>query len=160
MSEAATVLGVTVDAVRGRVRRGKLDADHEGSTVYVWVDAEEADRLRQSEAGQGPSQTVEGPSDDSRLVEVLKDQVEHLRAQIAAEREVNRENRRLLAAALERIPAIEATRESRAEPETVPDAPEGTEPPPGMVGTQTSAEEPVGEEDTVRRPWWLRWLGG
>ncbi len=41
--EAATVLGVTVDAVRGRIRRGKLEAEHEGSTVYVFVGTKEAD---------------------------------------------------------------------------------------------------------------------
>jgi hypothetical protein len=38
--QAAEALGVTVDAVRGRIRRGKLEAEHdEAGTVYVWIDA-------------------------------------------------------------------------------------------------------------------------
>jgi excisionase family DNA binding protein len=38
--QAAEALGVTVDAVRGRIRRGKLEAERDGTgTVYVWVEA-------------------------------------------------------------------------------------------------------------------------
>ena len=34
--EAATVLGVTVDAARGRIRRGKLDSEHDkNGTIYA-----------------------------------------------------------------------------------------------------------------------------
>ena len=39
------------------------------------------------------------------LVESLQDQVSYLREQLAAERRANDENRRLLLAALERIPS-------------------------------------------------------
>jgi septal ring factor EnvC (AmiA/AmiB activator) len=42
------------------------------------------------------------------LVKHMKSEIDHLREQLDKEREANRENRRLLAAALERIPAIEA----------------------------------------------------
>ena len=60
--EAAEVLGVTVDAVRGRIRRGTLDSERESGTVYVWVDLAEADR-------PGPSGTSRRPSpDQSELV--------------------------------------------------------------------------------------------
>jgi hypothetical protein len=155
--EAATVLGATVDAVRGRIRRGRLEAEHdEHGTVYVFIDAEEANRRRPSEASRGPSPTVEGPSPDSRLVEVLEDQVEHLRAQLDAERAANRENRRLLAAALERIPAIEAPQEPRDGPQSAPEASEGASPRSGGVGAQEGVQEPQEE----RRPWWVRWFGG
>jgi excisionase family DNA binding protein len=38
--QAAEALGVTVDAVRGRIHRGKLEAERDGTgTVYVWVEA-------------------------------------------------------------------------------------------------------------------------
>ena len=127
--EAATVLGVSVDAVRGRIRRGKLGSEYDKhGTLYVWVETPEAD-------SPGPSQTVVGPSTDQdrlgsqeQLVESLLDQVAYMREQLAAEREANRENRGLLAAALERIPAIEP-------PET-PQSPE------------TAAEEPARQHPT------------
>jgi hypothetical protein len=37
--QAAEALGVTVDAVRGRIRRGKLNSEQHAGTVYVWLDA-------------------------------------------------------------------------------------------------------------------------
>ncbi len=114
--EAATVLGVTVDAVRGRIRWGKLASEHdENGTVYVWIDAPEANGPGQSPTVEGPEEASQGPSAErEELVESLLDQVKYMREQLAAEREANRENRRLLAAALERIPALE--RQSREAP--------------------------------------------
>ena len=47
----------------------------------------------------------------------MESEIDHLREQLDKEREANRENRRLLAAALERIPAIEAS-EARESPQT------------------------------------------
>ena len=80
---------------------------------------------RQTRPSRGPSPIVKGPSpDDWRLVEVLEDQVEHLRVQLAAKRDANRENRCLLAA-LERILAIEAARDRPQAPESAPEAPRG-----------------------------------
>ena len=61
------------------------------------------------------------------LVESLQDQVKYLREQLDAEREATRENRRLLAAALERIPELEAPPDTPPEPRELP---------------QKSAEEP------------------
>ena len=51
--QAAEALGVTVDAVRGRIRRGKLEAERDAGAVYVWIDtSEEADSRRPSETSQ------------------------------------------------------------------------------------------------------------
>ena len=52
------------------------------------------------------------PSDQSKLVESLQDQVSYLRGQSEAEREAGRRKDHLLAAALERILAIEAPRDA------------------------------------------------
>ncbi len=137
--EAATVLGVTVDAVRGRIRRGKLASEHdENGTVYVWVETPEVDR-------PGPSPTVEGPSHaQSELVEALQDQIQTLKQQLATAEERDRENRRLLAAALERIPAIEAPQEAAESTESAePQSDRGTTP-----------------EEQEQRSWWRRMFGG
>lgn len=149
--EAATVLGVTVDAVRGRIRRGTLPSEHdEHGKVYVWVDALEADRPRPSETDERPSGASQGPSADrEELVESLLEQVAYMREQLAAEREANRENRRLLAAALERIPAIEPP-ETPQSPEDAVESPEGTE---------TPARRESAQEATEGRSWWRRWFG-
>jgi hypothetical protein len=156
--EAATVLGVTVDAVRGRIRRGKLEAEHgEHGTVYVFIDEEEANGRGPSEASRGPSPTVDGPSPgEERLVEALEDRIASLERQLEDARAANRENRRLLAAALERIPAIEPP-EPRDETETVAETSGGTEAPEEPTGAQEAAQEP---EERPRRPWWLRIFGG
>ncbi len=129
--EAATVLEVTVDAVRGRVRRGTIDHERdETGKVYVWVDATEADRRRPS-------------PDQSELVEVLK-------AQLEAEREANRENRRIIAGLIQRVPEIESPRDEPHSPETVAATSEG-------VASPTDRGDP--ETGVQRRSWWRRFFG-
>ena len=99
--------------------------------------------------------TDDTPPDISRDVEAAaelvdaKDETIHvLREQLEAERAANRENRRLLAAALERIPAIEA--------------PADTASPASRDASVTSSEDGSGtpappQEEQV--PWWRRLLG-
>lgn len=112
MKEAAELLGSTTEAVRKRAKRGTLDSEtDEDGRLYVWVDN------RVDDGGD----RVDGRVDDHRdeLFERMGSEIDHLRAQLAQEREANRENRRLLAAALERIPAIEeAPPEVRESPVT------------------------------------------
>jgi transposase-like protein len=142
--QAAEALGVTVDAVRGRIRRGKLKSEQHAGTVYVWLDAPEEDDSR------GPSATSHRPSDDqSERIEVFREQVASLREQLQAERQAHAEARRLLMAALERIPPqLEAPSEPPESLETPSDSAPNTPTPP----------EP--ETPAVPRPWWRRWFGG
>ena len=139
--QAAEALGVTVDAVRGRIRRGKLNSEQHAGTVYVWLDAPEEDDSR------GPSSTSHRPSDDqSERIEVFREQVASLREQLQAERQAHAEARRLLMAALERIPPqLEAPQEARESPETPSDA-----------GPNTEASPETGGE---RRGFWSRLFG-
>ena len=74
--EAAEALGVTADAVRGRIRRGILEAEWEAGTVYDFLDLGESDRRE-------PSWTSRTPSDDqSELVAQLLDRVASLERQL------------------------------------------------------------------------------
>ncbi len=145
--EAAEVLGVTVDPVRGRIRRGKLKAEHDDDTgtVYVWVDASEGAGSR------GPSATSQRPSaDQAERIEDLRGEVSYLREQLQQANERDRETRRIIAALTSRIPAIEAPTDERDAPETVEQEPEGTQPRSDAPGPQTG---------TQRRPWWRRVFG-
>jgi chromosome segregation ATPase len=63
----------------------------------------------------------------SALISAKDETISTLREQLQAERQAHAEARRLLAAALERIPAIEAPQEPPEDAETVEDAPEGAE---------------------------------
>src|SRR5215204_302445 len=92
VGQAADQLGISVEAVRQRLKRGTLShTKHEGR-VYVHLDAD---------------QPTDRTNDRDTLVESLQEQVEQLRLQLERADERDRENRRLLAAALERIPALE-----------------------------------------------------
>jgi hypothetical protein len=143
--QAAEALGVTVDAVRGRIRRGKLKSEQHAGTVYVWLDApEEAD-------SRGPSSTSHRPSDaQSERIEDFREQVAYLREQLEAERQAHAEARRIIAGLVERIPAIEAPQEVPESPETVEEQQGRGQPHPATGEAQEGAQ----------RPWWRRVFGG
>jgi hypothetical protein len=124
LRDAADALGLSVDAVRKRVKRGTLDSEKgPDGRLYVFLNTgEDTDSPR---------------SDTDRLISVLEDQLRQ-------EREAHAEARRLLAAALERIPAIEA-----------PESPESSSEP-----HPRAAAHPEAERAAEARPWWRRVFGG
>jgi hypothetical protein len=129
LRDAADVLGLTVDAVRKRVKRGTLEWERGADgRLYVFLDTD-------PDAG-------ETRSDTDRLISTLEEQ-------LRLEREAHAEARRLLAAALERIPPqLEA-----------PTEPTGASQTPSARGPNTEAPfEP--ERDTERLPWWRKLFGG
>src|SRR4028118_917451 len=105
--EAAEIRGITADAVRSRMRRGKLRREEgEYGTVYVLLDAKEAhdgqDGHPTAEDGHGTGTPTGANSretvEDGPLVGELRERVRSLETQLDHERQANRENRRLLAA--------------------------------------------------------------
>src|SRR5215218_10456201 len=133
VAEAAEILGISAEAVRGRIRRGTLSVEREGGAVYVLLEGEPQGRTTADQSRT----TADQPDDRTdALIAELQDRVRSLE-------EANRENRRIIAALTSRIPAIEA-------PETVEDAPESAEPHPGAGEAQ----------EAVQRPWWRRVFGG
>ena len=148
VQEAAEALDTSVDAIRQRIKRGKLPRaepdDPDDNRVYVWLDGDHAEARHHVEG--------EISANLGALVESLQDQVEYLREHLDREREANRENRRLLAAALERIPPqLEAPPEPPGASETDVGEPEG--PPEPRGGDK-------GPEEGSERPWWRRMFGG
>jgi excisionase family DNA binding protein len=158
--QAADRLGISVDAVRGRIKRGTLEHEREGNKVYVLLEGEAYD---QSTTSSDESTDQARPA---KLVEVLTDQVEHLREQLAEEREARRRADTIIAQLAQSneeqartIRAIEAPNSEAARDEQN----EGQETPgPGPEGSHTPDEAKPGE-GTIERPrrgLWRRIFGG
>jgi hypothetical protein len=96
VAEAAEILGLTVEAVRGRIKRGKLAHAKEDGTVYVLLDADQSATGR---TGQQPGD--DQPSDrlaaQTELIQELRGQVAFMREQLAEEREARRRADTILA---------------------------------------------------------------
>ena len=147
VAEASEILGITVEAVRGRIKRGTLDHERTDKGVFVFLDPDQSyDRPRPD-----TDQTTDRPqSDSSALISAKDETIATLRDQLEAERQAHAEARRLLMAALERIPPqLEAPQEARESPETVGEEPERAEPHSATGGTHEPAW----------RRWRRRWLG-
>jgi hypothetical protein len=144
--EAAEVFGTTVDAIRKRVQRDTIahEKDEDGR-VWILLEGEVYDRTRHDTA-----QDTTGPRPDDRtdstdiLIAELQDRVRSLE-------EANRENRRIIAALTQRIPAIEAPAETPSQGQEPPRTPtEATEQPGRMEPQSNTVHEPA-----RRPPWWL-----
>jgi hypothetical protein len=140
LTDAARILGTSEGALRQRIRRGTLESYKEHGRVYVYIprtDTVQDDVLIPESHTLISAQHLE---DVMARVELLEQELER-----AHERD--RETRRLLAAALERIPPqLEAPPDGRESPETVEEAPEGAE----------SRSGPPGAQEGAQRPWWRR----
>jgi hypothetical protein len=138
VSEAAGILGISAEAVRGRIRRGTLPVERESGAVYVLLEGEPQDRTTDDQ----PRTTAGQPNDRTDLlIAELQDRVRSLE-------EANRENRRIIAALTSRIPAIEAPSEA--------DAPQSPEPGEQGEGRGNAPQQP---QTGPQRPWWRRWFG-
>ncbi len=143
--EAASWLGITEAAVRGRIKRGTLRSYREEGNVYVVLVGDES-------RGESTAKR-DAPATDPReeLVEELRGQVDYLQGIIGTRDRELSEMRRLLAGALERIPEIEAPRDSPPEPRDAPETVSEGEP---------DTETPAGDTGEPRRSsWWRRFFG-
>jgi len=138
VSEAAGLLGITPEAVRMRIKRDTLRSERRDGRVFVLLGS---DRPTEHTTEHTTERT--DPTDHRDRDELI----EQLRSEVEAWREEARRKDHLLAAALARIPAIEApasgATDERGPHQTVEEEPGRAEDP----GT------PAGPE---RRPWWRR----
>ena len=111
VSEAAEVLGISQDAVRMRIKRDTLEAERVGRRLFV---------LLNTELTTDPTHP-----DAAALISEMRARVDDLREQLEQANERDRENRRIIAALTQRIPAIEAPQETPEPPETATDMPMG-----------------------------------
>jgi excisionase family DNA binding protein len=128
VQEAARLLGISEGAVRARIHRGTLETERDSGTVYVRLNADN---------------TANERTEQSELVQTLREYNAALERQLNAEREASAELRRIVAGLVQRIPELEAPSEPRESPETA---------------TETErVDSPTAEQPT---PWWRRLFGG
>jgi hypothetical protein len=97
VAEAAEVLGISAEAVRGRIRRDTLPVERERGTVYVLLEIPVDHRTTADQP-----RTTDRPDDRTDLL------ISELQNRVRSLEEANRENRRIIAALTQRIPEIEA----------------------------------------------------
>ena len=112
VQEAARLLGISEGAVRARIHRGTLETERDSGTVYVRLNVDDTTNER---------------TEQSELVQTLREYNASLERQLNAERESSAELRRIVAGLVQRIPELEAPSEPRESPETATEAAEGVE---------------------------------
>ena len=164
--EAAERLGITENALRKRVQRNTVDwmRDSDGR-VFVYLPpanpeqpSDQAEDQAASQAtGQVADQATQLGVGQAELAESLQDQVDYLRSIVEKRDRELSEMRRLLAGALERIPAIEAPPDTPT-PDTSPGPREAFQT--ASDGTSGSDEGREGDAGQEKPSWWRRWILG
>lgn len=151
VDEAARELGMSVDGVRKRIERGAIPSVKEGGRRYVLLDEYLTWQDKwQDFAGQDQEALISAKDEQ---IAGLHDQVDFLRQQLEAEREANRENRRIIAGLVQRIPELEAPPATAEEAED--SASTAAESSGGAEGQGEGAEPERG----TQHPWWRRIFG-
>jgi hypothetical protein len=147
VKEASEVLGTTVDAVRGRVRRGTLDSVKHDGVVYVILDV--TNREQQSDKPETEDDdTTQQADDQAGLVTDQAELVGEMRGQIDWLRwEVERKDT-IIMSLTQRIPELEAPAGPRE-----------------ALGTTSEGKDrgnatPEQQETAQRRSWLYRFFFG
>jgi len=144
LQDAASVLGITPDALRQRIRRGQYRSTKEENRVYVYLNDDRTETEHDVQV------------ESSALIYEMRERVASLERQLNEANDRDRENRRIIAGLTQRIPELPA-----AEPHTSPSDVHGA--------SESGTRQPEGEEDrsrttspetTAQRPWWRRLFGG
>ena len=111
--EAAQALGISPEAVRNRLSRGTLKSEKENGSVYVLLQTSNMPRST-ADTPNDTSRCTNGGSGDisgeaASLVSAKDETIRVLSEQLEAEREANRENRRIIAGLVQRVPELEAS---------------------------------------------------
>lgn len=141
--EAAEALGVSVEAIRGRLKRRSLQSEREGRRTYVLLSDEDMSRP-----------VNDTSSDRAALIDELRDRLRFTEEQLAAEREAHAEARRITMGIVQRLPELEAPRES---PPDAPHAPEKASEDSSVPADPDAPRE--AHTATQPRSWWDRLLG-
>src|SRR5215211_768364 len=112
--EAAQHLGISVEAVRSRIKRGTLERAKVGGRTWVLLDAAQVRPVSDRSLGR-------------ELIDELRDRVRSLERRLDEERSSSAELERIIAALTQRIPELPApvSSQSSGSPIRVSEEPEG-----------------------------------
>jgi hypothetical protein len=149
--EAAERLGISENALRKRVQRDTVqwDRDDDGR-IFVYLPTAGTDQAADQADDYAGGHADDQPVVPVELVESLQEQVGYLRGALETRDKELAEMRRLLAGALERIPALEAPPDTPREPREFPVTSSEQQ------GSGTARSENRGAE---KRSWWKRFFG-
>jgi hypothetical protein len=148
VAEAAEALGVSIEAIRGRIKRNSIPHEREGDRVYVLLDAD------QPRPGRDQDATRSG----DLLYEEMRERIRYLERQVEEEREARRRADTLLARMMESLPALEAAPESPAPSESREEAAQEPASEPTGAGAAPGGTGASGGSESVS--WWRRMFGG
>lgn len=157
VQEAAGALGITVEAVRARLRRGTLSKEKASDgTVYVRLVDNKAQLVDDQAGARGRSESVRTTGAERRedrmhdwsriyegLVEALREQIEVLRSELEDRKEEARRKDAIIMSLSQRFP------------ELPPSAPREAPVDPPVTAPPTAQEESRG-----RRSWFVRFFFG
>ncbi|MDP9357125.1 MAG: hypothetical protein M3R02_17930 [Chloroflexota bacterium] len=142
IAEAAARLGISVDAVRKRIQRGKLTGQKtDNGWTVVWIEPD----IR-------PDNVQTPVLESSALVDDLRDQVTYLRDQLAIERDARAEAERRHAAEIERRDVL-----LREALERIPQLPAALPTTPHAAPSPHRATEVAELAGDAPVPWWRFW---
>jgi hypothetical protein len=149
--EAAEVLRISQHAIRQRIRRNTLASEKTAAgRVYVLLDR---DALVSGEPSEDPSEDPSGEASGVDPVQMLREHNQMLREQLAEAHAANRENRRIIAGLIQRVPELESPRDEPHGPETDAETSEG------VVDAPTDRGDPETGVQRRERSWWRRFFG-
>jgi hypothetical protein len=183
VQEASAALGITVEAVRGRMHRGKFGREKaEDGRVFVILSPNQLANVRQADndrlsngrssepdpgdkrsderSTNGHDQSSEPEPQDLHeredLVEELRDHVAFLRAELEARSEESRRKDSILMALTQRVPELEAPRD--IPPQTPPESRDASE---TFSKHDPRADASNGSQEPARqRAWFKRFFFG
>jgi hypothetical protein len=150
IADAAKQLGISVEAVRQRIRRKRLQAYKDSSGVWQIVLPGDESPPRAVQHSVGPAVgSADGPNGHDRLIDHLQGEVAFLRDEMARQREQWAEESRR-----KDVIIHELSSQLKALPEKI------------VEHQQAAAAEPEPEDDgttdwtngSPARPWWKFWL--
>jgi hypothetical protein len=144
-------MGVTVDAIRARIKRETIEHVREGGRVYVILGTDQGATKRDQDHAQYIDQGSDQQISDEG-VDYRDELVEELRDRVRALEEANRENRRIIAGLIQRVPELEtAPRDEPHGPETDAETSEGVDAPTGQVDREKPSSTGVSRASWLRR---------
>lgn len=148
VAQAAGALGISAEAVRGRIRRGTIPVEREDRAVYVLLD----NRTTADQPGTTDDRSDDRPVESEALISELRARIEDLRSDRDAWRDQARRSDYMASAAMDRTRELEnrlralespASSEPTEAAETVEqESEEAEEPRSAPAGPQTSPQAP------------------